>query len=373
MLGDLGADVVRIERVDGDHTRHSLPARNPGMSGLVMGLFRNKRSVALDLKQEPGLDAARRLIATADVLVTNMRQAALARLGLDDATLRAGHGALIYCVANGFGSDGPYADRVAYDDVIQAASGLAWLAGKVGDAPAYVPSVIADKVSALTIVEAVLAALFHRERSGEGQFIEVPMFETMVAFNLVEHLRGQTFEPPVGGFGYRRLMTPLRRPFHTADGWICLLPYSDRNFVDFFTFAGQPLLASDARFSDHNARIHNVDALYEVIEQIAIERTTEEWLVFCGEHSIAAMNVLDLSAAEDDPHLAATGLIEHVDHPTEGRYRHVRDAVRYSRTPTSLRRHAPHLGEHTAELLTEIGYSESEIDALVAAGAAASA
>ncbi len=370
ILGDLGADVIRLETLDGDSSRNSLPARTPGMSSLALNLQRNKRSVSLDLKHPGARDAAFRLLSGADVVVTNMRRAALRRLGLDADAVRAANPAVIYCVANGYGAEGPYADRPAYDDAIQAGSGISWLVGEVSGRPGYLPAIIADKVCGMTVAQAVLAALVHKGRTGQGQTIEVPMLETMVAFNLLEHLRGQTFEPPLAPFGYDRLLTPYRRPFATADGWVGILPYNDDHWRAFFELCDRPDLAADERFATHNARIGHVEELYRFIDDVALTKTTDEWINLCEAHSIPAMAVLDLSRAEEDPHLAAVGLIEQLDHPTEGRYRHIREAVRYSETPATLHRFAPRLGEHTREVLSELGIPLALVDDLVAAGAA---
>ncbi|MGF1598813.1 MAG: CaiB/BaiF CoA transferase family protein [Acidimicrobiales bacterium] len=370
MLADHGADVVRLEPLAPQSTRHSPPYRNPGMNGFTLNLQRNKRSIAVDLKHPEGAAAAADLIAGADVVVTNMRQRALVRLGLDAATLRARHPSLIHCTANGYGSGGPYADRAAYDDVIQAASGLANLGERIDGEPRLVPAVFADKVSALTIVQAVMAALIHRMKTGEGQAIEVPMFETMVAFNLVEHHRGHAFEPPIGDIGYVRLLNPHRRPFRAADGWVCLLPYTDRNWADFFAFVDRPDLATDPRYATHGHRLTNVDTLYGFLAEIAPARTVDEWLTFAESVSIPAAPVLDLADMHDNPQIVASDLMPLAEHPTEGTYRQVNDSVRYERTPTVIRRHAPHLGQHTREVLTELGWSDDRVDALFAAGAA---
>lgn len=371
ILGDHGADVIRIESLEGDSTRHSLPTRNPGMSGHNLNVQRNKRSVSLDLKAPHGRDAALAIIGSADALVTNMRVAALRRLGLDPELLCERDPGLVVAVGNGYGSDGPYGGKAAYDDAIQAGSGLAWIVGQGrGGEPAYVPAIMADKVCGMAIAQAVLAALVHRARTGEGQLVEVPMLETMVAFNIIEHHRGHAFEPPEGAFGYARLFSPDRRPFRSADGWIALLPYDDRHWRDFFELIGRPELADDPRFGDHNARIVNIDDAYGIVAEAAPHRTTAEWLDVCDARSIPCSVVLDLEHVEDDPHLAAVGMVQVVDHPTEGPYRYVRDGPRFTRTPMALHRHAPRLGEHTTEVLAEVGYDAAAVEALLGAGAA---
>ena len=364
MLGDHGADVIKVESLTGDVTRNGLPARTAGMSGFSLNIQRNKRSLALDLKAAADREAMGLLLSSADVFVTNMRAAALERLGLDAEATRTQHPRLIYCRANGYGSGGPYHDKAAYDDAIQAASGLSDLIGRISGEPGFVPSVIADKVTGLHVVEAVLAALFHRERTGIAQAIEVPMFETMVAFNLVEHYRGAVFEPPEGPFGYDRLLTPHRRPYPTADGWVCLLPYNDAHCRAFFEFAGRPELVDDPRFADHNSRIENVEELYAMIGELSVQRTTDEWITYCDSHSIPASRIMDLADLDADPQLSAVGLVSISEHPTEGAYRYVADPVVYSATPTRLRRHAPLLGQHAVEILSELGYDANRIDTL---------
>jgi crotonobetainyl-CoA:carnitine CoA-transferase CaiB-like acyl-CoA transferase len=372
ILGDHGADVIRIESLTGDSSRNGLPARNPGMSGFSLLVQRNKRSVALDLKQPKGLEAALAIIATADVVVTNMRRSALERLGLDPSELCRRDPGLIVCIGNGYGSDGPYGSKAAYDDAIQAGSGLAWVMGQVnpGAEPAYVPAIMADKVCGMTIAQSVLAALVHKARTGEGQEIEVPMLETMVAFNLIEHQRGHAFVPPEGEFGYPRLFSPERRPYASADGWVALLPYDDRHWRAFFAIIGRPELNDDPRFASHNSRIANIDSAYAIIAEAAPTKTTAQWLEACEEHSIPCSVVLDPAQAEHDPHLSAVGMIKVLEHPTEGPYRAVRDGPRFSRTPMGLHRHAPQLGQHTRDVLREAGWDEAAIDELLASGVA---
>ena len=370
MLADHGADVIRLESVTGEAFLSTPPARHPHMNWFALNTHRNKRSVALNLKDPDAAAAAAALVAGADVLLTNMRNSALQRLGLDAATLRARHPRLVHCVANGFGSNGPYAGRAAYDDAIQAASGYADLIDRASGRPGFSPAVMADKVCALHIVQAVMAALFHRERSGQGQTIEVPMFETMVAFNLAEHHGGAIFEPPLGDVGYIRALNPFRRPYRCADGWACLLPYTDANWRDFFTFVERPELADDRRFAAHAERIANSDALYGFVEEQAPTRTVAEWLAFCEQHSIPAAAVMDLAHAHEDPHLRAVDLLPVVEHPTEGLYRAVRDSVHYETMSTALRRHAPTPGQHTRELLMELGWSDADIEDMVRRGVA---
>jgi len=370
ILGDYGADVIRIESLTGDSTRHGLPTRNPGMSGHNLNIQRNKRSVALDLKDPRGHQAALDIIAGADVMVTNMRRGALERLGLDPGELCRRHPELIVCVGNGYGSDGPYADKAAYDDAIQAGSGLAWIVGQAqpGGDPAYVPAIMADKICGMTIAQSVLAALVHLARTGEGQEIEVPMLETMVAFNLIEHQRGHGFEPPIGEFGYARLFSPNRRPYRSADGWVAILPYDDRHWEQFFNLIDRPELVNDSRFVDHNARITNIDAAYQIVSDAAMAHTTAEWLQLCDERSIPASAVLNPTEVDDDPHLHQVAMIEVRDHPTEGPYRYINDGPRLSRTPMGLHRHAPRLGQHGREVLAQAGYRAEAIDNLEAAG-----
>ena len=366
ILGDLGADVIKVEAPEGDFPRHFTPARTPGMSGFFLNLNRNKRSVVLDLKSDEGRTALLDLVATCPVFVTNLRNRALQGLGLTHDQLRQGRDDLIYCSARGFGSDGPYADKAAYDDVIQAGSGLAALFERVGGEPAFVPSIIGDKVASLHIAYAVLAALYRRAVTGLGDYVEVPMAESLASFNLVEHLSGHAFDPPLGNFGYGRLLSSSRRPRRSADGWVCVMPYSDANWRDFFDAAGRPDAASDPRFATINARVENVDALYGLLDEVVASRTTAEWMELCDGTSIPAVPVVDLEHAEDDPHLGAVGLLRTVEHPTEGSYRRIKDPITFASGNGGLRRHAPGLGEHTVEVLAEIGYDQERISQVTA-------
>lgn len=361
MLADHGADVIQVvppsapTSVMGDAT---------GMGGISLDIQRNKRSVRLDLKSEEGKAALWELVTSADVLVSNMRAAALERLGFSAETVRARHPKLIYCLANGYGEDGPYADRAAYDDAIQALSGFAGLSTRLTGKPSYAPSVIVDKTCSLFIVQAVMAALLYRHSHGEGQTINVPMFETMAAFNLIEHFRGAALVPPQGTIGYSRLLNPERRPYDSADGWVAMLPYTESNWRDFFDIVGTPEVMEDPRFTTHNLRMTNIETLYGLVAKAAPSRTTQEWLELCDAHSIPCNPVLNLEDLVEDPHLKAVNLMPVVEHPSVGKYRTVRDPVKYEKLSTELRRHAPIPGEHTAEIMKELGWSDEQIKAL---------
>lgn len=355
IFADLGADVIKIESAEGDSFRGYRPNRNAGMGGGHLHLNRNKRSIVLDLKAPADAEALRKLILTADVFVHSLRPKAIRKLGLDYDAVRAIKPDIIYCGAYGFGEKGPYRDKAAYDDIIQAGSGLAALHMASRNEPAFMPTVLCDKLSGQAIAYSVMAALLQRERGGGGQAIEVPMFETSAEFAYIEHLLGFTFEPPLGPPGYRRVVSPLRKPFRTADGYMCILPYSDRNWRDFFDFVGQPALKDDVRFYPLTERVNYLDELYELIEREALKKPTADWVEFCDEVSIPCMPVLSLEDLPNDPHMQAVGMFGQADHPSEGRYKTIRSPVTFSSTAFKIRRHAPRLGEHTAEVLAEIG------------------
>jgi crotonobetainyl-CoA:carnitine CoA-transferase CaiB-like acyl-CoA transferase len=355
ILADMGADVIKVESAEGDSFRSYRPNRNEGMAGGFLHLNRNKRSVVLDLKQASGMAALHKLIATADVFVHSLRPKAIQKLGLGYDSVRAIRPDIIYCGAYGFGEKGPYRDKAAYDDIIQAGSGLAALHIPSRGEPAFMPTVLCDKLSGQVIAYSVIAALFQRERGGGGQAIEVPMFETTAEFAYIEHLLGFAFEPPLGPTGYVRVVSPRRKPFRTADGYICILPYSDRNWRDFFEFVGRPDLKADPRFYPLTERVAHLETLYELVETEAPKHATAEWVTFCDEVSIPCMPVLSLEQLPDDEHMKAVGMFGHAEHPSEGAYKTIRAPVSFSSAPFRIRRHAPRLGEHTAEILREIG------------------
>ncbi|MGF1425675.1 CaiB/BaiF CoA transferase family protein [Kitasatospora sp. LaBMicrA B282] len=354
-LGDLGADVIKVEPPTGDMTRHYPPQRHPGMGGAALNLNRNKRSAVIDLKAPRGRDALLALLRTADVFITNLRPQALARLRLDYPAVSALQPGLIYANAQGFRSDSAYGTHAAYDDIVQAASGLVWLNHQVSGQPHYVPTVLADKICGLQIAQSVLAALHYREHGGSGQHIEVPMVDTMLAFNLVEHLGAASLEPD-GAFGSTRSLSPERRAQRTADGWMCILPQSDRNWRDFTAFVGRPALADDRRFATGPDRARHADELYRLMADLTPRHTSARWQEFCDRVGIAAAPVLDLETAATTAYAREGGLLREAEHPTEGRYRVIGRPVRYSADPQPPLRPCPAIGEHTEEVLREAGF-----------------
>ncbi|MCB1542353.1 MAG: CoA transferase [Rhodoblastus sp.] len=370
ILGDYGADVVKIEPLEGDLMRangaQKADGSTAGLSSIFLAINRNKRSLAIDLKKEEGRAAVRKLVAKADVFVHNMRVEAVERLGFGYKELRGLKPDLVYCVATGFGQDGPDRARPAFDDVIQAASGLASIANVYAERPDYVSSLIADKTTGLALVNAVLAALFHRERTGEGQYVETPMLETMAAFVLAEHMGGMTFEPREGAAGYARLMQGGRRPMRTQDGWLALLPYTAEHWTAFVSEIDRLDLVPIA--TDRLARNKHIQELYGAMRDALEMRTTEEWLGACDRLDIPATRLYGLDDLPDHPHLKATGFFETHDHPAVGKIRVTRPPTKFEKTPATIARHAPQLGEHTNELLREAGLQEEEIAALIEHG-----
>ena len=370
LLGDYGADVIKVESPEGDVMRHAAPMKHKRMGAMYLQGNRNKRSIVLDLKKAGGRAVLLRLAENADVFVHNVRAAAMARLKLGADDLLAVNPRLVYASLHGFGETGPYAGRPAYDDLIQGLTALPSLTGQITGEPRYSPATMADRIVGLNAAHAILAALFHRERTGEGQAIEIPMFETMAQFVLGDHMAGRSFEPPIGPPGYSRLLSPDRRPYQTSDGYVCALVYSDKQWNAFFHAIGLPDEKDrDARLNSISARTRNYDFVYDWFAQMMKTRTTAEWLTFFEEADIPHAPLHDLDSLIDDPHLAAVGLIQEVEHPTEGRLRLAGPAATWSKTPPSIRRPPPRVGEHGREILREAGFADGEIGALVAEGA----
>jgi len=368
-LGDLGADVIKVEPPEGDTTRQLGPMKNPGMGAFYLAVNRNKRSIVLDLKRPAARDVLLRLAGNANVLLHNYRPQAARRLGMSYEVFRAVNPGIVYVGTYGFRASGPYGDKPAYDDIIQAASGIASLQASIVGEPRYVPTIVADKSSSMTVLAAVLAALYHQARTGEGQEVEVPMFESMAAWVMVEHLYGETFRPALDTIGYKRILNPNRRPFKTKDGYLAILPYTDQNWRDFFTLTGRQDLLDDPRFKTLGTRLRHIEILYGEVGTIAVTRTNAEWLADLDRLNIPAMSVNSLESLLHDPHLEAVGFWQTVDHPTEGRMRLPGLPASYGKTPGAIRRLPPRLGEHSAEVLREIGLGEDEVAALLASGA----
>jgi len=369
ILGDLGADVIKVEPPFGDSNRQLGPGRNPGMCALFITCNRNKRSVVLDLKQESGRAALLKMAESADVVVHNLRPPAIKRLGLEYDEIRKINPKIIYCATYGYRADGPYSDKSAYDDSIQSASGIAMLKARAGAEPSYLPVIVADKTTAMAVVYSVTSALYHREKTGVGQEIEVPMFETMVNYVMAEHLYGRVFEPAAGDMGYARLLSPDRRPYQTKDGYIAILPYLNNHWEIFCRAAGRPDLLEDGRFADLASRLKNIDEVYREVSVMVATKTTQEWLDILTDTPVPTMIVNTLEDLLDDPHLQATGFWRTYEHPTEGTIRLPDLPTRFSETPGSVRRLPPRLGEHSIEVLRATGLSDNEIDEMLASGA----
>jgi formyl-CoA transferase len=369
MLGDYGADIIKVESPDGDITRQIGPVRHPGMGPIYLNANRSKRSIALDLKAPAGRDALLRLVGTADVLVYNVRPQAMARLKLDYDSVAAVNPRIVYAGMFGFGQQGPYAAKPAYDDLLQGGSGLSHLIARAGDGtPRYVPTALADRVVGLSAVGAILASLLHRDRTGQGQRVDIPMFETMVGFVMGDHLGGLTFEPPLDQGGYARQMSPDRRPYRTSDGYISVIVYNDKQWNSFFDVSGRQDLRTDPIFATFAGRLANIDKVYAELGRIFATKSTAEWMRLLNDADIPSMPVHDLLSILEDPHLVKTDFFPVTEHPSEGPIRSMRVATTWSDTPAKPSRLAPRLGEHSHEILQEAGFANEDIARLVKDG-----
>jgi len=371
ILADFGADVVKVEPPEGDIMRQVWPFRSQGMGHIFLNANRNKRGIVLDLKRPEAREACLALAKRADVLVYNIRPQAMARLKLAYEDVKAINPRILYVGAFGYSQNGPYAAKAAYDDLIQGAAGLPWLAREAGaDAPRYTPVIIADRSVGLHVANAVSAALYAREKTGKGQRVDVPMFESLLQSVLGEHLGGYTFLPQVGEGGYRRMLTEYRRPYATRDGYVCALIYNDKHWKAFFELVGRGEMAADPRFASAEGRSRNFDAVYGFVADEMHKRGTEEWLAALEAADIPVQRMNSLEDILNDPHLAAIGYFQEVEHPSEGRLRTMQVPSEWSETAPEYRRHAPRLGEHTREVLREAGYTDAQIEAMAATGAA---
>ena len=364
-MADMGADVIKIEAPFGDSNRQLGASRNPGMAALYLSNNRNKRSLVLDLKQESARDALLTIVKDCDVFLHNNRPQVMTKLRLEYEDIKSVNENIIYCGTYGYSKDGPYGEKGPLDDSIQAASGIAALNELVLGEPRYLPTVVADKTTAITVVYSILAALFHRERTGVGQEIEVPMFETMVSFVMAEHIWGEVFEPKMGEAGYTRLMSHHRKPYKTKDGYIAVLPYMNNHWQTFCEKAEREDLIEDERFKDLSSRVKNIDDTYSETGKILATKTTQEWLDIFAETKVPVIVVNSLEDLFHDPHLEAVDFWQSYEHPTEGQLKMPGFPSKFSKTPASIRKHAPKLGEHSKEILAEAGIDEETINKMV--------
>jgi crotonobetainyl-CoA:carnitine CoA-transferase CaiB-like acyl-CoA transferase len=368
VLGDMGAEVIKVETPEGDPIRGLGPARHPGMGAYFLNINRNKKSLVLDLKRPAAHAALLRLAATADVFLHNMRPGAATRLGIDYAAIRQVNPRIVYAWASGYRANGPARDRAAFDDVIQGESGLAAinaaLTGPEAGVPRYLPMAISDKICGYVLASAVGMALFARERTGEGQEVHVPMMETMTAFNLVDHFWHGVLGEPEKGLGYPRMFTPYRRPYATQDGHVCLLATTDRQWRNLFAAIDHPELAEDERFRAIEGRTAHIDALYALLAERMLTRTTAEWRERLDAFDVPNGGVNDLPGLVADPYLHETGFFMPLDHPSEGKTVAMAIPVEFAATPGDIRLPAPRLGEHNDEVLGGLGYTADEIAAI---------
>lgn len=368
ILGDLGADVIKVEAPSGDTTRQITPMRNPNMGCVYLQLNRSKRSLVLDLKHPDGIAALLKLVSSADVLLTNVRPQALDRLGLSWAILSAANSKLIYMSLVGFGAGGPYAGRPTYEDLIQGLTAVPSLLVEAGsEQPHYVPISFNDRGVGLYAAIVLLSAVLKRQRTGQGLQLEVPMFETMVHSVLGDHIGGEAFQPPQGALGYKRTLNKDRRPYPTKDGYICVIIYTDKHWQSYLKLIGrEELFKSDPRFASIGSRTDHAHALYPYVSEHMLTRTTAEWLDLLLKADIPAAPLHTLSSLLDDPHLAARNFFRTVQHPSEGKIRQMAIPSRWSGSELAVERHAPRLGEHSRAILREVGLTDDEINKLIA-------
>jgi len=361
ILADFGADVIKVESPGGPRGEGgdvmrwtgSASDRAADLGPIFMNINRNKRSVLLDLNDPEAKTAMTDLIRSADVFCSTVRYDGMKRLGLDYEGVSAINPKILYVHGSGYGAAGPYAGLPAYDDLIQAQSGLADLYSRVDNdpLPRYLPTLAADKVAGLFMAHAILAGIIHQQRTGEGQFVEVPMYETVTSFVLTEHMFGHVFDPPTGQWAYSRIANPNRRPFKTKDGYIGLLPYSLKQWHRFFKLAGHEALAEDPRFSTQVGLQEHIRELYGLLEKTTVNKTGQEWIDLLKTKGIACVHVNRLDDLPEDEHLKAVGFFEKYEHPTAGTYFAMRSPMLFSKTPTNIHLHPPRLGEHTDQFL----------------------
>ena len=365
ILGDYGAEVIKVESLEGDLMRSNGVNLSPSMSSIFLSINRNKQSIAIDLKTEAGKKILRQLIPRIDAVVHNMRVSAIDKLGFGYDEVVKLNPQIVYCAATGFDQDGPDKDRPAFDDIIQAACGLASVNSLGKSRPDYISTLVADKTTGMALVNAVLAALLAKERSGQGQYVEVPMLETMVAFTLVEHMGGLTRNPATQKAGYSRVLSGGRQPSPTRDGFIAMLPYTNHHWESFFRDAGQEALGKELGVTNRVTRNANIQGLYAALHAITATRTTAEWIEICDRLDIPATPIYTMEELPSHPQLQAVQLFEDDVHPDVGAIRYVRPPVKFSKTPAKVRHQARRLGQDTESILTDLGYSQNQIESLV--------
>jgi crotonobetainyl-CoA:carnitine CoA-transferase CaiB-like acyl-CoA transferase len=369
-LADYGAEVIKVEAPGGDLLRTMAEGhRNVGMSGKFINFNRNKRSIVIDIKKPAGHAALVKLIDGADVFVSNVRPEALARAGLDHASLSKSNPRLIHCQILAFGRDGRYYNRPAYDPVIQSLSGVAGTIARATGEPRFVPMVMSDHTSGLIAAQCIGFALFRREKTGKGEAIDVPMLENMASFVSSEHLGAATFDPPVGPTGDGRLLSPNYKPVPTKDGYATVRPNTNAQAFAFFDAIGRPELKTDPRFDSAASRTKNAAAYFEVQSTGLVGKTTDEWIELFDKLDVPAARYNTIDELMTDPHLKDVGFFKEEQHPTEGKLRRSKPANTFSGGMRENQGHAPLMGQHTREILAEAGYGKAEIDALLAAGA----
>lgn len=370
-LADQGADVIKVEAPGGDLLRTmARGGRNPGMSGKFMNFNRNKRSICLDIKQPAGLEALKKLIASADVFVTNVRPTALERAGLDYESLAHANPRLVYCGIVAFGKGGRYYNRPAYDPIVQSLSGVAGTFERAIGEPRFVPMVMTDHVTGLIAAQSIGFALYRREKTGKGEAIEAPMLENMASFVSSEHLAGLTFVPPAGESGDNRLLSPDYRPLPTKDGYITVGPNTNAQAFAFFDAVGRPELKTDPRFDSAASRTANAAEYFEVRRTGLAQKTTAEWLAIFEKVDVPAAAYNSIDDLLEDPHLQDIGFYEEIDHPSEGRILKTKTPNTFSGGMREDTLPAPLVGEQTAEVLAELGYAADDVAEMVARGAA---
>lgn len=368
ILGDFGADVIKIEALEGDIYRYAGASKNPAMGAAWQATNRNKRSIAVNLKTDEGKQILRKLLVSADAMIHNLRVGAVKRLGFDYVSVKKIQPKIVYAYSVGYGQQGPYADLPAIDDLIQARSGIAWLNKTPAGEPRLVPMVVADTMSAQMLGQSVLAGLLNQQKTGQGCCLEVPMYETVTSLMFSQHLQGQAFVPPIGEAGYPRVMSEHRRPCKTKDGYVVHGVYQREQWRKLFAAIGRQDLADSEMLVDDQSTAANIASLYGIMaNEVLPTKTSAQWLTFFAQLDLACAPVHDFQDLKDDPHLAAVGLFREFEHPTEGQMRETRFPVTVTGPPPEPDSTPPNIGEHTDQVLGQLGYSALEIDALKAA------